>query len=199
VLGNHDIWGWGIPDKSLEGQAGYGKAQALEQLGLKSPYYSFDVGAWHFVVLDSLLRRGNGYYGAIDPVQWKWLAADLAAVAKQRHICVVSHLPVLAACVFFDGDRIRPDHWEVPDAWMHRDAAALLELFRAHPVRLLISGHIHLHDVVEYDGMKFVCDGAVCGNWWKGPYHETVEGFGVFDLYADGRAEHAYRGFGWKA
>lgn len=199
VLGNHDIWGWGIDDKSLEAQPGYGKALALEQLGLKKSYYSFDVGAWHFVMLDSLSRRGNGYFGALDAAQWEWLIGDLKSVARGRQICVVSHLPILAACVFFDGERIRPDHWQVPDAWMHRDAAELLELFRAHVVRLCISGHIHLHDVVEYDGIKFVCDGAVCGNWWKGSYHETPEGFGIFDLYADGRCMHEYKTFGWKA
>jgi 3',5'-cyclic AMP phosphodiesterase CpdA len=201
VLGNHDIWGWLLPDAGVENHASYGKKMGLDELGLKAAYYSFDAGAWHFVILDSQMKRGpvnRGYYAAIDPKQMEWLAADLAKVKKGQQVCVVSHIPILAACVFFDGQRLREDFWHVPDAWMHRDAPELVALFMKHEVKLAVSGHIHLHDVVKYNGITFVCDGAVSDNWWKGGgYHETPRGFGVFDLYADGRVEHAYVGYEW--
>ena len=199
VLGNHDIWGWGLKDPAAQTAPAYGKQMALDQLALRRAYYSFDAASWHFIVLDSQTRRGNGYYAALDPAQLEWLRADLAALAKHHHICILSHIPILAACVFFDGERLRPDSWHVPDAWMHRDAPDLLALLRTHPVRLAISGHIHLLDRVAYNGLTFICDGAVSGNWWKGPYHETPEGFGVFDLCPDGRFTHSYVDFGWKA
>lgn len=82
---------------------------------------------------------------------------------------------------------------------MHRDSAQLIALLRQHDVRLLLSGHIHLYDQVVYNNLTFICDGAVCAKWWLGPHIETREGFGVFDLYADGRFDHSYKTFGWKA
>jgi 3',5'-cyclic AMP phosphodiesterase CpdA len=200
VIGNHDVWAWGFDGDPHKGHASYGKAMAMDQLQMKMPYYAFGADQWRIIVLDSTHRREQGGYVArIDAVQLEWLKAELAAVPKGSHICIVSHIPVLAACVFFDGKRLQPDQWQVPDQWMHRDAAELIALFRQHNVRLLVSGHIHLYDQVIYNGMTFICDGSVCANWWKGPYHETAEGFGVFDLYPDGRFTHEYRTFAWKA
>ena len=200
-MGNHDVWGWGAsPDKVSPDAAGYGKAQAVERLGMKGPYYSFDEGPWHFVCLDNIVRREREYFGGLDEAQAKWLADDLAA-SKGKPVCVVSHIPLLAACVFFDGDdRVRADFWHVPDSYMHRDVKPLLDLFRrSGNVRLLLSGHIHLVDRVDYLGMTFVCDGAVCGGWWKGPNQEFPEGYGVIDLWPDGTFEHRYVTYGWDA
>ena len=200
-MGNHDVWGWGAePGKVAPDVPGYGKAIALERLNMKGPYYSFDRGAWHFVCLDNIARRDRGYLGALDDAESRWLAADLER-AGGRPVCVVSHIPLLAACVFFDGseDRVREDFWHVPDSYMHRNVKPLLDLLRRHNVRLLLSGHIHLVDRVDYLGMTFVCDGAVCGAWWKGPNQEFDEGYGVVDLWSDGSFEHQYVTFGWKA
>jgi hypothetical protein len=147
------------------------------------------------------MRRPDvpAYYAAIDVLQLSWLKDHLAAVPKGRHVCVVTHIPILAACVFFDGDRLRPDFWHVPDAWMHRDAAELQLLLSTHNVKLAISGHIHLLDTVQYNNVTYICDGAVCGNWWKGtPYHETPAGFGLFDLHPDGRFTHQYIPLDWR-
>ena len=200
-MGNHDVWGWGAaPDKVAPDAAGYGKASAVERLGMKGPYYSFDPGQWHFVCLDNIARRGREYFGGLDEAQTRWLADDLSA-SKGKPVCVVSHIPLLSACVFFDGDdRVREDFWHVPDSWMHRDVKPLIDLFRkSGNVRLLLSGHIHLVDRVDYLGMSFVCDGAVCGGWWKGPNQEFPEGYGVIDLWPDGTFEHQYVTYGWDA
>ena len=200
-MGNHDVWGWGAAaDKVSPDSRGYGKATAVERLGMKGPYYSFDQGAWHFVCLDNITRRGQGYLGDLDAAQARWLADDLAG-ARGRPVCVVSHIPLLAACVFFDGseDRVREDFWHVPDSYMHRNVKPLLDLLRRHNVRLLLSGHIHLVDRVDYLGMTFICDGAVCGSWWKGPHQEFAEGYGVVDLWSDGTLQHQYVSYGWKA
>jgi Icc protein len=200
-MGNHDVWGWGAsPDKVSPDAADYGKAQAVERLGMKGPYYSFDQGTWHFVCLDNIVRRGTEYLGDLDERQARWLADDLAA-ARGKHVCVVSHIPLLSACVFFDGDdRVRDDFWHVPDSYMHRNVKPLLDLFRrSGNVRLLLSGHIHLVDRVDYLGMTFICDGAVCGGWWKGPNQEFSEGYGVIDVWPDGTFEHQYVTYGWQA
>jgi hypothetical protein len=54
-------------------------------------------------------------------------------------------------------------------------------------------------DRVDYRGHTFICDGAVSGNWWKGPRLSFPEGYGLFDLYPDGRFEHRYVTYGWDA
>ena len=199
VIGNHDVWGWGRPDVG-EASWQYGKALALDRLRLARSYYSFDAGGWHFVCLDNIARRKEGmpYYGGLDAEQMSWLEDDLAATAG-RPACVFSHIPLLAACVFFDGNCVRPDAWSVPDAWMHRNVRPLLLMLSRHNVRLLVSGHIHMLDRVEYLGMTFICDGSVCGYFWAGPYQECVEGFGLLDLWPDGSFRHQYVPSNWRA
>ncbi|MBC7877078.1 MAG: metallophosphoesterase, partial [Anaerolineales bacterium] len=50
AIGNHDVWGWGVADASIKKDPLYGKEMALERLGLKNRYYSFDQAGWHFIV-----------------------------------------------------------------------------------------------------------------------------------------------------
>jgi 3',5'-cyclic AMP phosphodiesterase CpdA len=201
VLGNHDILGWGVQDMPAA-TSGYGRAMALDQLRMEKPYYAFDAGGWHFVMLDSMTRRGFSYTGYFGAEQTEWLKADLsAASAAKKHTVVFSHIPILSVCVFFDGGpkRIRETEWNVPDAWMHHDAHAIVDLLDEHNVKLAVSGHIHLVDRCEYRGTIYICDGAVSGNWWKGPLEQFPEGYGVIDLYPDGRFEHEYVTYGWRA
>ncbi|MEO6437110.1 MAG: metallophosphoesterase [Tepidisphaeraceae bacterium] len=198
ILGNHDIFGWGLAEVS-ESTVGYGKAMALDRLKLERTYYSFDASGWKFILLDSMTRRGRTYLGELGPEQTEWLRGELAAAGRMP-VAVFSHIPILSACVFFDGqERLGADAWHVPDAWMHRDMRELVGLFAQHNTRLLVSGHIHLVDRLEYRNMTFLCDGAVCGDWWKGPCQQFGEGYGVIDLYPDGRFNHQYVTFGWKA
>jgi hypothetical protein len=70
---------------------------------------------------------------------------------------------------------------------MHIDARRLKTLFLDHPnVKLCLSGHIHLRDSVMYNGVTYACNGAVCGNWWRGAYQETQPGYALVDLWNDG-------------
>jgi 3',5'-cyclic AMP phosphodiesterase CpdA len=201
IFGNHDIFGWGRPREVPESLVEYGRALALDQLKLQNSYYSFDAGGWHFAMLDSMSRRDNSYFGELWPAQMEWLKGDLNAVPRSTPVIVFSHVPILSVCVYFDGaDRMTPQGWSVPDSWMHRDARELMNLFESHGnVRLCVSGHIHMVDRVDYRGTAFICDGSVCGNWWKGPRRQFPEGYGVLDLHPDGRFEHRYAGYGWKA
>src|SRR5688500_12603576 len=48
-IGNHDVWGWGAADSSIETDPLYGKEMAIERLGLANRYYSFDRAGWHFI------------------------------------------------------------------------------------------------------------------------------------------------------
>ncbi len=202
-IGNHDVWGINKKKSGATGaEPNYAKRRAMKELGLSSPYRSFDRAGWHFIALDSTfpLEEENTYTARLDNEQFEWLAADLAAQPAERPILIFSHIPIVAACAYFDGDNEETGNWVVPGAWMHIDARSLKDLFQLHPnIKLCISGHIHLVDRVEYLGVTYLCNGAVCGGWWKGSYQECPEGYAVIDLFDDGSFEHEYVLFSWKA
>lgn len=200
-LGNHDCWGW---DKKRSRTSGaedlWGKRWATDTLKMPGRYYSVDRAGWHIAVLDSIQPSGpdGGYLGRLDDEQFEWLRDDLAAAKPETPILIVSHIPILAACIFFNSKEGRAG--DVAPARMHTDTGRLKDLFLSHPnVKACISGHIHLIDRVDYDGVTYLCNGAVCGNWWKGRHQETDEGYALLNLYDDGGVEREYATYGWKA
>lgn len=83
---------------------------------------------------------------------------------------------------------------------MHMDAKRLMGVFREHGcVRACLSGHMHRIERIDYDGVSFICDGAVSGYWWKGPEKHCDEGYGLIDLHADGSFDWGYHTYGWVA
>lgn len=203
TLGNHDIWGW---DKSKSGTTGsepeYGKKWAMDVLGLDNPYYSFDRHGWHVVILDTVSSDGDSYLGRLGEEQFDWLRRELSSTAPTTPIILFSHIPIFAACVLSDFQKTAEAarEFNVPGSWMLIDSRRIRELFRSHPnVRLCVSGHIHQLDRVDYEGITYICDGAVSGAWWKGPNERCREGYGVLDLRPDGSWAHEYRAYGWNA
>jgi 3',5'-cyclic AMP phosphodiesterase CpdA len=193
-IGNHDIYGWKQRHKpGVAEDPSFGKVLALQHLKLASRYYSFDAGGWHFVVLDST-HAGEGnhaYIARLDEEQFTWLARDLAATPPATPVCVLSHIPILSAAVFFDGQLTRGTDWVVPAAWMHIDAQRIKDLFKRHAnVKLCLSGHLHLIDDLSYLGVRYLCNGAVCGGWWKGPYQEFGPVYSLLDFFEDGSVQH---------
>lgn len=187
VVGNHDIYGW-----STEARQPAAKSFTLEQLGLERGYYSLEQGGWKILVLDSIAwetSRTRGYAARLDEEQFVWLEQELCSADSP--CCVVSHVPILSACAFFDGPNEQSGQWRLPEQWMHLDARRLKTLFHRHnQVKLCLSGHIHLVDRVEYLGVTYACNGAVCGNYWRGPLQEIPAAFALVDLYPDGRFAH---------
>lgn len=193
-LGNHDILGWNRRDDvALRADPHYGKVLALERLKMPARYYSFDQAGWHFAVLDSMeFWHGNnqGYLARLDDEQFAWLAADLAATPAATPVLVLSHIPILSVAAFLDGDLAGTGTWVVPGAWMHIDARRIKDLFARHAnVKVCLSGHLHMVDDVNYVGVRYLCNGAVCGGWWKGRWQEFGPAYALLDLYDDGSVE----------
>jgi predicted phosphodiesterase len=93
VLGNHCIW-------SLT------KQEFADATGAKTKPYSFDLGGFHFVILDACFRKDGVAYGRknndwkdtdIPKEQQEWLAADLAATGKKTIVFVHQRLDVEGA------------------------------------------------------------------------------------------------------
>lgn len=203
TIGNHDVWGWDKKHSGCSGtEAEYGKRWFSDLMQREKTYTRLDRGGWRIYLLDSITAKGAGYIGRLDDEQFEWLKADLASTPAGTPVAVVSHIPIFGACAQLAAtkDEETTGKWEQGGSVMHIDARRIMALFLKHRnVKLCISGHLHLNEVVQYDGVTYICDGAVSGNWWKGRHYETDEGYGLFDLYSDGTFAHKYVPFGWVA
>ena len=188
-IGNHDIW------HPQQGMFDDGKKRAMNEMELQLPYFSIDKNGWHIIVLDSVQSRpeGTGYLASLDEDQFHWLKNDLRMTPAQTPVLIASHIPILSASVFFDGDNLKGGNWVVPGSWMHMDAPKLVSLFNKHEnIKLAVSGHIHLLDRVTYNNISYCCNGAVSGNYWMGKYKETSPGYAIIDLFEDGSFSNEY-------
>lgn len=193
-IGNHDIWCKQENRTAFED----GRQWAMDQLQMTKRYYSLTQNGWHIVVLDSVQPKPDGswYTAFLDDEQFHWLEADLKATPATTPVLVVSHVPILAACVFFDGQRFAGENWNVPARWMHSDTVRITDLFHRYPnVKAALSGHIHLVDRVDYNGVSYFCNGAVSGAWWFGKYHHTAAGYAVVDLFDNGSVVTNYMNY----
>lgn len=200
-LGNHDAWGWNKAKSKTTGEEPlYGKKWAMDALKIPARFRSFDRGGWHIVVLDSVFPKGDGYIARLDDEQFEWLGGDLAAVKPGTPVMVLSHIPILSVAVLYFGGKDQREKNEVDPSLMHIDAGKLHKLFLKHRnVKVCISGHLHLIDRCEFDGVTYLCNGAVSGNWWKGRHQQCDEGYALINLYDDGTFEREYTPYGWKA
>lgn len=192
-IGNHDI---NFQDDNFQSFID-GKKWAQDELELEKTYYSYETEFWKIIVLDSVQasQNSNRWYAAyIDDNQLEWLKQELSNTSK--YVMIASHIPILAACVFFDGENKNNSAWTIPNNWMHADTKKLHDIFYQYSnIKLAISGHIHLTDKVEYNGVTYCCNGAVSGKWWKGANQQTQAGYAIVELFDDGTFKNTYNNY----
>lgn len=189
TVGNHDVFA----NKPVDG-----KKWAVDAYALPARHFTQDRAGWRFVFLDSTLPFEGGYSGKLDEEQFEWLQGVLKDTPATTPVCVVSHIPIIAACAYFDGENEKSGDWKIPGSWVHIDARRIKDLFYKHRnVRVCLSGHMHLADELTYLGVKYACNGAVCGNWWDGSYHEFAPAYALVDLYEDGASKVSLVNYGW--
>jgi 3',5'-cyclic AMP phosphodiesterase CpdA len=197
-IGNHDCWGLGQKEDPL-----YGKKFAMAQMRLSAPYRSFNKAGWHFIILDSIQPKpedGSWYSCYLDEEQFVWLQDDLAATPHNMPVVVISHVPLVSAATVVVDDKVKggDQGYVLGLASMHVDAARIISLFDKFPnVKLCLSGHIHLYEQVLYNGVTYISNGAVSGNWWKGMRYRTDNGYAMVTLYDDGSFDNEYVTYGW--
>ncbi|AOW10611.1 metallophosphoesterase family protein [Flavobacterium gilvum] len=180
-LGNHDMW-WAAPNKE---DSMYGKQYVVNQLKIPNRYYSFDKKGWHFIILDS-----NNKDATLDDEQRRWLEKDLQSIAVGTPVICLSHYPILGVCTHIEGGN-------------HSDSKYISDLFYKNKDKKIscFSGHIHLLDSAEYNGVHYYCNGAVSGYWWepgdkdsagKSYYKQTPPGYAIIDLFDDGTVHNQY-------
>ena len=146
------------------------------------PYYSFDYGQVHFVVLDTVMYEGTSlgtddpdplgsgpYKGGIGGRQLAWIANDLRRVPMDRLVVLAMHIPLHS--------ETDPEEPKVNVA----DRAQLLEVLEGREHLLAVAGHMHIAEHYYFDSdsgfdgavpLHLHTLSAVCGSWWSGPLDE---------------------------
>lgn len=197
TLGNHDHFNI----SRNKGSYADGKKWACEEFQIQKSYYSFDKGQWRFIILDSVHPKPviPGYLAKLDDEQMDWLKRTLADTPRDKYVCIVSHIPILAICTLFDGARNHNNLWTISGSNQHDDAKELKELFyKSGNVKACLSGHIHLIDQLDYLGTTYYCNGAVCGAWWGGSNQEFAPAYTVMNFYDDGSNDRELYFYDWK-
>jgi len=194
TLGNHDLVA-AIPE---DGSAPAADPRAIyrNRLGLDRTWYTFDAAGYRFFILDSIQVSQDQYkyHGHVSPLQLEWLREQLAHTAHDRPLVVVLHIPLLTsfyaategATVAAPPNRVVTNNVEV------------LSLFAHHNLILVLQGHLHVSERLQWRNTTFITGGALCGRWWRGAWHGTPEGFNVITLQ-DNRVDWQYLDYGWQA
>ena len=203
VVGNHDVWGWNRAKAGTNGtEPLYGKRWVCDEFGRDLPYTSFDRGGWHIVLLDSVFPHEQSYIGRLDDAQWDWLERDLAAVDPATPVMIFSHIPILSATPLAVAGPAKPETSliNIPGGRVHVDVERFQKPFTGRRnIKACASGHMHLVEQLDYQGVRYLCNGAVSAGWWKGRNRDTDFGYAVIDLFDDGTVERRYVSYGWTA
>ncbi|TWT30202.1 Calcineurin-like phosphoesterase [Posidoniimonas corsicana] len=157
VIGNHDL--------NHEAHEDHLSDETFER-HFGPPYYSFDYGAVHFIVLDDVEWRLNeagqgGYRGGLGEDQLAFVERDLELIPDDQLVVLMMHIPVTKIQT---PERLR-----------------LYRLIEQRPFCMSIAGHEHFHEhrfLKQADGWNgpqphhHVVNVTVCGNWWGGMQDE---------------------------
>ncbi len=122
------------------------KQEFLDGVGQKKSYYSFDLGDFHFVVLDSCFRSDGAPYGRknfqwtdpnIPAAELQWLAADLNNTSKKTVVFAHQRLDV-------------SNHYGVKNA-----AQVRKRLEESGKVLAVFQGHSHKNDHNDIAGIHY--------------------------------------------
>lgn len=146
VMGNHDMNKDTTTDELAD--------ETFERI-YGPPYYSFNYGKVHVIVLDSIYREGDKYHPALGPRQLEFIQNDLAHVPDDYLVVFTMHIPNLG---FRDKDKLYS---------IIKDRSHLL-MVAAHQHKI---NHYFLGPDEGWHGEKplhVYVAGATGGAWWTG-------------------------------
>lgn len=195
-IGNHDVW-FGPDARSNDQYKSnklFHKKWVLDVLDLPARYYSVSTNGWRFIALDSI----NATDYSLDHEQFEWLSAELARIPSSDNVCIFSHVSILSIIPLLRSMKDTPlDDIRYPASRQHKDALQLKDLFSKYRnVKLCLSGHTHQIDELNFLGVKYLCGGAVSGNWWADDnrtslvFEEFPPAYTIIDLFEDGSSDH---------
>ena len=193
IIGNNDIYGISNKSGVPASDPLYAKKLFEDRIGQRR-YQSFDHKGWHFILLDSVqIGAERNWFGQIDDEQLDWLASDLGKTGRQTPIVALTHMPLASATGQFFGGK--PEGLKT---LLITNPGAVLSLFDGYKLKAVLQGHTHVREVVSYNDCQYITPGAVCGDWWKGAYKGSPEGFAVLTAKGE-NLSWEFRTYGWQA
>ncbi|WP_072622007.1 metallophosphoesterase family protein [Spirulina major] len=171
IPGNHDV----VKPTGNDAVIGLDEFAALYQpFGYDDPqqlWYSREIAPGvQLVGLNSNQFDATGWQlGCLDQPQWEWLRENLPQwrdrfVIVMIHHNIVEHIP-------------QQSTHPLGRRYMLDDAAPLRHYLNEQGVRLVLTGHLHIQDVAEADGITEILTGSLVG--YPHPYR-------VLELHDDG-------------
>lgn len=184
ALGNHDM---DYNERSHE----LSTISYSESFG--PPYYSFNRGKIHYVVMDDVFYYGftHQYIGYIAEVQLRWLEQDLQTVPKGSTVVVALHIPTI-----YGEARIPPSEVAFARNSVLNNKALyqILSPYQTH----LMAGHSHTqwNTIISPTIMEHTHVGA-CAAWWQGELglDGTPKGYTVYLAEGD-KLQWYFKGVG---
>lgn len=191
-MGNHEVFGLYEKSGISPNHPEYGKK--LYENRLAKSYYSFEHKNWQFIVLDGIgFTEDRNYYGVVDPDQMEWLKKELEKVGKEKPVAISIHIPLLSV-----GKQIMGEPTEgFSRGSIITNAHEVVQLLEQYNVKLVLQGHLHFLEDINYNGIHYITGGAVSSNWWKGPRYGMEEGFVKINVSGND-FDWEYIDFGWE-
>ncbi len=194
VIGNHDMTGIAPADGRPPSENP--RADFLSRMEIPRTYRSFDHGGYHFIMLDSVHLTGDELYyrGYVDEEQMNWLREDVQAIDPATPVVLITHMPLMSDFLSINlasGGEVPPKRGVVNNR-------EVLEVFAGRTLLAVLQGHLHVSEMIQWNGTTFITGGAVSGKWWRGAWHGTAEGFGLLEFHPD-RVDWSYHTYGWTA
>ncbi len=123
--------------------------QYYEFFDVKTPYYSFDWGSAHFIVLNSDIGNvatSNSARESFWEEQVRWLEEDLAKSQKATFRFLVAHHPPLTAVKRRQGD--------------NKQMSALMPMFEKYKLTAGFFGHDHNYQHHVKNGVHYIVTGG---------------------------------------
>lgn len=192
VIGNHDLAGAFPGDGSPPAEDPRARWRAFT--GQSKTYHAFDCGEYRLISLDAIELTGGEtlYRGHIDSGQMKWLEQEIEALDPKQPVILATHIPFRTT---FAQSTEHPNAGHPPNLVVE-NANEVLELFENRHLPLVLQGHLHSNEWIDWAGRKFLMGGAISGAWWRGPNRQTGFGYGTIRMGGN-RIIWDYRGYGW--
>ncbi len=192
TMGNHEVFGLYKKSGVSPDHKEYGKK--LYENRLTKRYYSFDFKNWHFIVIDGVgFTEDRHYYGYVDSVQVEWLKQDLEKTGKNKPVAISTHIPLLSVGAQITLGPTEP----FAKSSIINNANEIRTILEQYNVKLVLQGHLHFLEDINYNGIHYITGGAVSSGWWKGPRHGMEEGFLKVDVSGEDFTWE-YIDFGWE-
>lgn len=194
TIGNHDLFGVYEQSGIQPLHSEYGKKMYKNRVA--DLYYSFDFQGWHFIILDGVeITNERRYRGLVDSVQIEWLKKDLQQIGKDKPVIISIHIPLLSVESHI---ALGPTEAFKNNSIVN-NANEIRDVFKGYNIKLVLQGHTHFLEDIQYNGIHYVTGGAVSGSVWNGKRYEMEEGFLYIRIKKNNTFSWEYIDYGWES